>query len=148
MLAVKLSADQLLENELTTLRLQRHTWWRRLESPSGCGTPCPGAASPHGGTDTLRTAAAAPRLTRSAAMPRPARHTRPGRDAMPCPAAHASHCGGGTSTEQADRSDYDPTRKYLLSDQGLNLGLGDKLEVFNELTVTPTNPEDYVACLL
>ena len=37
-----------------------------------------GAASPHGGTDTLRTAAAVPRLTRLAAMPRPARHTCPG----------------------------------------------------------------------
>ena len=71
-----------------------------------------GAASPHGGTDTLRTAAAVPRLTRLAAMPRPARHTCPGRDGMPFSAAHSSHCGGAMSTEQADLSNYDPTQSY------------------------------------
>ena len=62
-------------------------------------------ASLHGCGDTV---AGMPRL---AAL---ARHTTPGGDCTPCPAAQASHGGGATNTKRADRSDYDPTRIYFL----------------------------------
>ena len=122
MLGVKLSADQLLENERTNCTTAATLHGSVGGGASGSSRAVAAAlpvwvhgrhASPHGGTDTLRTAAAAPRLTRLEAKPRLARHTLPGGCSTPCPAAHASPGVGATSTEQADRSCCDPTHTPL-----------------------------------
>ena len=98
-----LSDDQLHENELTNCALAAARYGSDGDSasirPVAAARPAllhGWHASPHGGTRTLRTSAAAPRLTRLAAMPRlaPGRHTTPGGGGTPCPAAHASHGGG------------------------------------------------------
>ena len=91
-------ADQLHENVRTSCDRSRHG------NVTGGASSRPVAAarlvlvqgwhtSPHGGSGTLRTAAAAPRVHQLAAMPRLALHATaatPGGGGMPCPAAHAS----------------------------------------------------------
>ena len=59
-----------------------------------------------------RTAAAAAHRDRFAGMPRLAQRSLPSGGSMPCPAAHASHGGGASSTEQAELNYYDPTCLY------------------------------------
>ena len=118
-----MSADQLLENERINCAPEaaRHgsvgtvAWWQRHASPQ---------AAPACFARLLPVRHALPGWRRCHASP----GTRQGRNGTPCPAAHALHGGEATSTERADRSDYNPTCIYFLSDQRLKYGQGDYIQ--------------------
>ena len=96
MLGLKLSADQLLENErtkcATAATLHGSVGGGASSRPVAAALPVwlhGRHASLHVGTDMLRTAAAAPALP-GWRRSHVARHTLPGGDGTPCRAAHAS----------------------------------------------------------